>query len=91
VIEPRGLALYLLAINVLTFAAFAVDKRRAIRRQWRVSERSLLMMAAGGGWVGALLGQFILRHKTRKEPFRTQLYCIIAMEAAALVAVALTR
>jgi uncharacterized membrane protein YsdA (DUF1294 family) len=86
-----NLALYLAAINALTFAAFAVDKRRAVRGQWRVSERSLLMMAAGGGWVGALLGQFVLRHKTRKEPFRTRLYIIIAIEVAALTAIALTR
>lgn len=86
-----NLALYLLAINALTLAAFAVDKRRAVRGQWRVSERSLLMMAAGGGWIGALLGQFVLRHKTRKEPFRTRLYAIIAIEGAALTAIALTR
>lgn len=86
-----SLALYLLAINALTFAAFAVDKRRAVRGQWRVSERSLLMMSAGGGWVGALLGQFVLRHRTRKEPFRTRLYIIIAIEVAALTAIALTR
>ena len=81
-----ALSLYLAAINLLTFAAFWSDKQAAIRREWRVPERRLLLMTALGGWIGALSGQFLLRHKTRKEPFRTQLYGIVVAELAALVA-----
>ncbi|HEX5777072.1 MAG TPA: DUF1294 domain-containing protein [Caulobacteraceae bacterium] len=79
-----ALGLYLAAINLVTFAAFWSDKRAAIRRERRIPERSLLLMTALGGWIGALCGQHLLRHKTRKEPFRTQLYGIIAAELAAL-------
>ena len=81
-----ALSLYLAAINLLTFAAFWSDKRAAVRREWRIPERRLLLMAALGGWVGALGGQHLLRHKTRKEPFRTLLYAIIVAELVALAA-----
>ena len=77
---------YLVAINLLTYAAFWSDKRAAIRREWRMPERRLLLMTALGGWIGALCGQHLLRHKTRKEPFRTLLYAIIAAELVALSA-----
>ena len=79
-----ALGLYLAAINLVTFAAFWRDKRAALRREWRIPERRLLLMTALGGWIGALCGQHLLRHKTRKEPFRTQLYGIIAAELVAL-------
>jgi uncharacterized membrane protein YsdA (DUF1294 family) len=77
--------IYALVINLITFGAFWADKRAAIRRQWRTPEARLLTLAALGGWVGALAGQHLLRHKTRKEPFRTILWSIIVFEAAALV------
>ena len=81
-----ALGLYLAVINLVTFAAFRADKRAAVRRERRFPERSLLLMTALGGWAGALGGQHLLRHKTRKEPFRTQLYGIILAELVALVA-----
>ncbi len=81
-------ALYLLAINAATFGAFALDKRAAERRTWRVPERRLLTLAALGGSPGALIGQQVLRHKTRKEPFRTALWTIVGVQAMALAALA---
>lgn len=77
-------ALYLLAINGVTFAAFAFDKQAAERRQWRVPERRLLMLATLGGTPGAIAAQQILRHKTRKEPFRTSLWVIFGVQGALL-------
>lgn len=81
----RELALYLVSINVATFAAFWGDKQAAVRGHWRIAERTLLMLTALGGWAGALAGQFILRHKTRKEPFRSLLWLIIGVEALGLI------
>ena len=81
-------ALYVVAINAATFAAFALDKRAAERRAWRVPEARLLMMAAFGGSPGALVAQQTLRHKTRKEPFRTSLWVIVAAQIAVLAFVA---
>jgi uncharacterized membrane protein YsdA (DUF1294 family) len=76
--------LYLLTINAAAFAAFARDKRLATAGARRIPERVLLQMAAIGGIVGALAAQRMLRHKTRKEPFRTWLLAIAALQAVTL-------
>jgi len=65
--------LYLGAANVTAFALFAADKRRAALDLRRIPERTLLGWAALGGVFGAVAAQQLLRHKTRKEPFRTWL------------------
>ena len=75
---------YLLAVNGLTFAAFALDKRAAERGAWRVPERRLLTLAVFGGTPAALCAQQVLRHKTKKEPFRTSLWAIFAVQAGLL-------
>jgi uncharacterized membrane protein YsdA (DUF1294 family) len=80
---------YLLIINAAVFGAFASDKHRAVEGSWRIPERVLLQMAAVGGIFGALAAQQLLRHKTRKEPFRTQLWLIAAIQALALGAAAI--
>lgn len=83
-----AICLYLAAINLVAFGAFALDKRAALRGEWRIRESTLLGLAAIGGSVGAIAAQRILRHKTRKEPFRTTLYGIVAVQVMALVALA---
>ena len=75
---------YLLAINLAAFAAFAVDKLRAERGLWRVRERTLLGLTAAGGGLGAAAAQGLLRHKTQKEPFRSQLALLVAAQAILL-------
>ena len=77
-----ALCIWLAFINVVTFASFAADKRAAIRGEWRVSESTLLGLALLGGIVGAALGQAILRHKTRNQPFRTHLHMIMGLALA---------
>jgi len=85
--EASGLAAYVLAINALAFVAFAWDKHCARNGMWRISERTLLLLALIGGSAGAIAGQRVLRHKTRKEPFRTNLMVIAGLQVIALVAV----
>ncbi|MFN2333438.1 MAG: DUF1294 domain-containing protein [Wenzhouxiangellaceae bacterium] len=58
------LAVYAMA-SVVTFAAYANDKRAAQNGQWRTSESALHVLALIGGWPGALLAQEWLRHKSR--------------------------
>lgn len=79
--------LYLLAVNLLAFTAFAHDKRAAINGGWRVSEDRLLAIAFLGGSIGAKLAQMLLRHKIRKEPFRQQLNGILAVQVVAMAAI----
>ena len=80
--------LYLLGVNAVAFAAFASDKRRAVVGDRRVPEGVLLRLAALGGIFGALAAQQLLRHKTRKEPFRTWLWLIAVAQLVLLVGVA---
>lgn len=84
----EALALYLIAINATAFAALALDKAAARRRGRRAPEQRLLVLAVLGGSAGALAAQQALRHKTRKEPFRRQLWSIALLQALALAALA---
>jgi uncharacterized membrane protein YsdA (DUF1294 family) len=84
--ESLTAVLLILLINALTFCVFWWDKDAARKGQWRVPESRLLWLALIGGSLGAVLAQRLLRHKTRKEPFRTQLMLICALHVIALVA-----
>lgn len=77
---------YLCILNGGAYLAFRYDKNAAIAGNRRISEDRLLALAFLGGSIGAKLGQMILRHKTRKEPFRQQLNGIIAVQIVALAA-----
>ena len=61
--------LYLLLINAAAFVLMLVDKVKAKKNRWRISEQTLMLSAALGGSVGALLGMYTFRHKTRHLKF----------------------
>jgi uncharacterized membrane protein YsdA (DUF1294 family) len=56
-------------LNVITFIVYALDKRKAKKNSWRTPESTLLLLAAVGGSVGALLAMYMLRHKTQHKKF----------------------
>ena len=56
--------IYLVAINVVTFFMYGIDKWKAKRSKWRISEATLLGMAVIGGSIGAWLGMRVWHHKT---------------------------
>lgn len=56
---------YLILINIAAFAAMLTDKRRARGNRWRIPERTLFALAILGGSAGAILGMWLVRHKTR--------------------------
>ena len=60
---------YLLLINAAAFMLMLVDKRKARKNRWRIPERTLILSAALGGSIGALLGMYTFRHKTRHLKF----------------------
>lgn len=61
--------LYLLVVNVVAFWAYWDDKRKAKRNAWRTPEATLLLLAAIGGSVGALVAMQLFRHKTNHPQF----------------------
>jgi uncharacterized membrane protein YsdA (DUF1294 family) len=70
-------------INAWTFMLFGFDKLRAEAGEWRIAESTLLGFAFFGGSIGAFIGRHVFRHKTRKEPFSSELRRIGLMHAMA--------
>ena len=75
----------LLLVNAWTMLRFWQDKQRAMAGERRIPESDLLGLALIGGSPGALLARHLFRHKTRKEPFSTQLLVIIVLQIGAIV------
>ena len=75
----------LLFVNAWTILRFWQDKQRAIAGQRRIPEGNLLGLALIGGSPGALLARHWFRHKTRKQPFSTQLLVIVALQIGAVI------
>ncbi len=67
-------------ITLAAFMAFGIDKARARDGHRRVQESTLLGLALLGGTIGAWSGRKAFRHKTRKEPFNTNLVTITALQ-----------
>ena len=76
---------YLLLINVVAFAVFGVDKYRARNYQWRVPEKTLFLLAAVGGSIGALVGMYLFHHKTRHASFVLGIPAILVLQIVLLV------
>ena len=83
------LAVWLVIINVVTFLVFGVDKwkaKRKVRREQvrRVPEKTLFLLAALGGGLGALIGMRVWHHKTLHRSFRYGIPAILLVEAVGL-------
>lgn len=76
------LFLYLLLINAVGFVIMLIDKRRAQKNLWRISESTLLTVAILGGSIGSYAGMKVFRHKTRKPKFSIGIPVIILLQAA---------
>lgn len=77
--------LYLAIINVITFFLFGIDKFKAKRSKWRISEAMLLSMAVLGGSLGAWLGMMVWHHKTLHKKFRYGIPLILMVQIGLLV------
>ena len=81
----RALLLVLAAVNVITFAVYGADKRRARKGKRRVPEKTLFLLALAGGSAGALAGMYAFRHKTRHWYFVWGIPVILAAQLALTV------
>ena len=70
-------SIYLIMINVMTFAIFGIDKYKAIRKKYRIPEKTLFLLSSIGGSIGALTGMAAFRHKTAKWYFKIGIPAIL--------------
>ncbi|MDH5912609.1 DUF1294 domain-containing protein [Vibrio splendidus] len=83
--SSKALLVWYLAIGVVTFFVYSKDKRAAINGNWRVPEKTLHILSVAGGWLGALIAQEKLRHKTQKQPFRAIYWLTVVINVAAFL------
>ena len=76
---------YWIAVNIIAFCVFGIDKRRARKKRWRIPEAVLFALALAGGALGALAGMYVFRHKTRKWYFAWGIPLILLVQTALLV------
>ena len=91
-ISVRLLLYYLAAVNLLTFLAYGLDKRKAVRngqrskrQSRRIPEASLLFLAIFGGSPAALLAMYLFRHKTKHKKFRYGVPVILLLQIALVI------
>ena len=76
------LLLILIALNLVAFVLYGLDKLKAKRGAWRIPEATLLLIAAVGGSLGALLGMELFRHKTKHWKFKILVPLFLAIHVA---------
>ena len=76
------LAYYLLAINAVTVIVYGIDKYKAKKAKWRISEATLLLLAVLGGSIGAWIGMKVWHHKTMHKKFKYGIPAILLIQIA---------
>ena len=71
---------YLILINAAAFLLMLIDKYKAKKNKWRISEATLMGAAAIGGSLGAIAGMYTFRHKTKHLKFTMGLPAILALQ-----------
>ena len=75
-----------IVMNLVTFTLMGIDKRRARRGAWRVSEKTLFLAAACFGGLGGVLGMKVFHHKTRHWYFKVFFPAMLVVQIALLAA-----
>ncbi|MGY0693117.1 DUF1294 domain-containing protein [Virgibacillus sp. FSP13] len=73
---------YLFMINVFGFGLMGLDKRRARKHQWRISEKMLWMTIIIGGSVGSYFGMKLFHHKTKHLSFKFGVPIFVVLHVA---------
>ena len=68
-LTPLNIIVYLLSINLIGLLVMYIDKKKAKYGRWRISEKTLLIVALLGGSIGTITGMYWFRHKTQKLKF----------------------
>ena len=81
--------LLILLMSLITFCLYGIDKYKAKRGAWRISEKTLLLSALFFGGIGALLGMHLFRHKTKHWYFRILIPLFTILQLSLVFAVAI--
>ena len=71
---------YIVGVNILAFLVYGIDKWRAKKGKWRISEAALLLLAIIGGSIGAWLGMKVWHHKTMHKKFKYGIPAILIIQ-----------
>lgn len=82
------IASYLALMNLTGFAMMGIDKRKAVKKLWRIPEYTFFVVALIGGSIGTILGMRIFHHKTRHWYFAYGLPVILLLQVALIVFIA---
>lgn len=82
--EKIFIAVYIL-MSLVTYVMYAIDKNAAQHGKWRTPENTLHLLSLFGGWLGALCAQNQLRHKSKKQPFKSILWLTIFANIGAFI------
>lgn len=85
IISLKNIAIYILIINLISFLSMYIDKQKAKKNKWRIKESTLLILVAIGGWIGAPLGMYLFKHKTKKTKFVIGIPAIIITEVVCVI------
>ena len=87
----KNIAIYLLAINIVTFFAMGIDKYKAKKGHWRTKEKTLLMLVVFGGGIGGIAGMYYFKHKTKKPRFYIGFPMILILQIIITIAIFITK
>ena len=76
---------YLFFINLLGFFIMLIDKQRAVHKEWRIAEKTLLGISILGGTIGMLIGMSSFNHKTKHKKFTIGVPFILFIQICLLI------
>jgi len=81
----KAMQIYLLIINLIGFLIMLIDKQRAIHKEWRIPEKTLIGISILGGSIGMLMGMSSFRHKTKHKKFTIGVPFILLMQICIVI------
>ena len=87
IFSVKNIVIYLILINLITFLAMYIDKKKAKKGKRRIPEKTLFILVGLGGGIGGILGMYLFRHKTKKTRFVIGFPAILIFEVLVVIAI----
>lgn len=71
---------YIILVSAVGFWSMGEDKKRAIKKRYRLSEKTLFTIAILGGSIGSIIGMYTFRHKTKHFAFKLGMPIILILQ-----------